>query len=108
MGGEEEAADEGEHIAHVEGGGVVPGDGHQGDPPDAQEGGNQVEPVGAALGDEPVQEGDDDAVDGGKEGVLAGGGLLQAEGLEGVGQKQAKPITMPPIRYCLSTPSTAG
>ena len=90
VGGEEEAADEGEHIAHVEGGGVVPGDGHQGDPPDAQEGGNQVEPVGAALGDEPVQEGDDDAVDGGKEGVLAGGGLLQAEGLEGVGQKQAE------------------
>lgn len=56
--------------------------------------------------DTPVEKGDDDAVDCRQEGVFSRGGPLQAEGLEGIGQKeqgargqsphQVSPVQVPP------------
>ena len=46
----------------VKGGGVLAGDGDKANAHNAQQGGKDVEAVGTALGNDPVEKGDNDAI----------------------------------------------
>ena len=96
MTGVEKTADEGENIAYTQREAAVPR--HKTDARYTQHRSQHVEFVWAAPIHDPVQKGDDDAVNGGEKGVFAWGSVYQTVVLYGIGgiHKQAHDGAPPP------------
>ena len=84
----EKAAADGQRVAQAEAQPAVDRDQRHADY--AHQRRRDVEPVRPLLGEEPPHEGHDDAVGRREEGVLAGRGVLEAEGLQRVGREERR------------------